>query len=454
MQRMLWLILTLMPLAAGAANHGTTAFVDVHVFHPDRDAVRNHQTVLVERDRITRVGDKDAVTVPDGARVIDGSGRYLMPGLAEMHAHIPGKAAGEQYVKDVLFLFVANGVTTIRGMLGKPWHLVLRQQVADGEVTGPRIFTSGPSFNGNSVTSPAQAAEMVRRQKAAGYDFLKLHPGLTAGEYQAFADTARSVNIPFAGHISRDAGLSKTLEAGQATIDHLEGYIEALVPSDARGEAGDPGFFGLGVADHADPERIGDLARATAASDTWVVPTDSLMAHVAGDTPTDELLARPEMQYISAEQREQWRERRERFTGERDPDTAERFLELRLKLIKALHDAGAGLLLGSDAPQVFNVPGFSIHHELDRLTRAGLGPAQALATGTANVARFYDAWNWFGAVREGLSADLILLNDNPAESVEAVRKPAGVMLRGEWFDRETLDERLEAIAHRAGAEDD
>lgn len=454
MRRTLLTLMALLPLAGGAANADTTAFVDVHVFHPERDRVEAHQTVLVERDRITLVGGKDAVSVPDGARIIDGAGRYLMPGLAEMHAHIPGRSAGEQYVADVLFLFVANGITTIRGMLGEPWHLVLRQQVADGEVTGPRIFTSGPSFNGNTVTSPAQAGEKVHRQKAAGYDFLKLHPGLSDGEYEAFAQTAHAVKIPFAGHISRDAGLRKTLEAGQATIDHLEGYIEALVPPEERGEAGDPGFFGLGVAKDADPERIGELARATADSDTWNVPTDALMAHVAGDLSTDDLLARPEMKYVSPDQREQWRDRRERFTGERDPETAERFLELRLQLIKALHDAGAGLLLGSDAPQVFNVPGFSIHHELDRLTRAGITPAQALATGTTNVSRFFDASDWFGVVREGLSADLILLDTNPAESVEAMRNPAGVMLRGEWFDRETLDERLEAIARRAGAEDD
>lgn len=454
MPRILILMLILLPVAAAPASEGATAFVNVSVFHPGQARVADHQTVLVERDLITRVGDKEAVTVPDGARVIDGEGRYLMPGLAEMHAHIPGRDAGKQYVEDVLFLFVANGVTTIRGMLGEPWHLQLRQQVADGQIIGPRIVTSGPSFNGNTVTSPAQAAEKARRQKAAGYDFLKLHPGLTEAEYQAFANAARAVDIPFAGHISRDAGLDRTLAAGQATIDHLEGYVEALVPPDKRDEAGEPGFFGLGVAAHADPERIGELARATADSDTWVVPTDALLAHVAGDTSTDELLGRPGMQYVSAEQRQQWRDRRERFTGERDPEVSKRFLELRLKLIKALHEAGAGLLLGSDAPQVFNVPGFSIHHELDRLVRAGLSPSQALATGTSNVARFLDAEEWFGTVREGLSADLILLDDNPSEDVKALRQPAGVMLRGEWFDRETLDKHLEAVERRAGAEED
>lgn len=452
MRHALSLMLMLVPLSAASAGDGTTAFVDVGVFHPGESRVADDQTVIVERDIITSVGDRETVAVPDNARVIDGDGRYLMPGLAEMHAHIPSRDAGEQYVKDVLFLFVANGVTTIRGMLGEPWHLALRQQVADGEVTGPRIFTSGPSFNGNTVTSPAQAAEKVRRQKAAGYDFLKQHPGLTEPEFEAFAGAARAVGIPFAGHISRDAGLEATLAAGQATIDHLEGYVAALVPPDKRDEAGEPGFFGLGVAAHADPDRIGQLARATADSDTWLVPTDALLAHVAGEKSTDELFARPEMQYVSAEQRESWRDRREQFTGERDPETAKRYLELRLKLIKALDEAGAGLLLGSDAPQVFNVPGFSIHHELDRLVKAGLSPSRALATGTTNVARFYDADEWFGAVREGLSADLILLDDNPMQDVEAVRRPAGVMLRGKWFDRDTLDERLDAIARRAGSD--
>lgn len=451
MRRVLTLLMCLAPLAAGAE---TTAFVDVNVCHPGDGRVASHQTVLVERDRIVRVGAADSVQPPPDARVISGEGRYLMPGLAEMHAHIPGRDAGMQAVEDVLFLFVANGITTIRGMLGEPWHLVLRQKVADSEVTGPRIYTSGPSFNGGSVTSPAQAGEMVRRQKAAGYDFLKQHPGLTEAEFEAFADAAHAVSIPFAGHISRDAGLAATLDAGQATIDHLEGYIAALVPPDERETAGDPGFFGLALAERADADRIRDLARATAASGTWVVPTDTLMAHVAGPADTDELLARPEMQYVSAERRDQWRDRRERFTGNRDPEQSERFLDLRLRLINALHEAGAGLLLGSDAPQVFNVPGFSIHRELERMVEAGLTPSEALATGTTNVARFFNAERWFGAVREGLSADMVLLADNPAEDVAAARRPVGVMLRGEWFDRETLDERLAAIARRAGGVDD
>jgi len=174
------------------------------------------------------------------------------------------------------------------------------------------------------------------------------------------------------------------------------------------------------------------------------------MYHVAGPIATDELLARAEMRYVSASQKQQWRQRRDRFTGQRDPDQARRYLELRLQLIRALHEAGAGLLLGSDAPQVFNVPGFSIHHELERLRAAGLTPGEALATGTTNVARFYGAEKWFGAISEGLSADLILVDDNPLQSLEHLRNPAGVMLRGRWFDRDAIDRRLDDIARRAG----
>lgn len=444
-----YLLPLLLLLARSACADPATAFVDVAVVDPESGSVTAGRTVVVQRDVITAVGSAAAVAVPECARVIDGSDRFLVPGLAEMHAHIPGHGDGEQYVRDVLFLFLANGVTTIRGMLGEPWHLELRQLVADGEIPGPRIFTSGPSFNGNTVTSPAQAAERVRVQKAAGYDFLKLHPGLDSAEFEAFAAAARAVGMPFAGHISRDAGLTASLEAGQASVDHLEGYVAALVPPDRREAAGEPGFFGLGVADSADPDRIEDLARATAASGTWVVPTDALMAHVAGPESTESLLSRPEMKYVSAAQRDQWRSRREAFTGERDPDRAKRFLELRLRLIGALHDAGAGVLLGSDAPQVFNVPGFSIHHELDRLTAAGLTPAQALATGTVNVARFFGAESWFGVVREGLSADLVLLEDDPLDNLDALERPAGVMVRGRWYDREALDAGLEAIRKRA-----
>lgn len=431
------------------AQDDIIAITGVGVLHPEQARIESDQTVLVQGDVITRVGAANAVEVPESARVIDGAGRYLVPGLAEMHAHIPGDELGRQYVEDVLFLFVANGVTTIRGMLGRPDHLLLKEQVATGEVTGPRIYTSGPSFNSNSVSSPRQAAAMVRAQKAAGYDFLKQHPGLTAEEFRAMAESARAVGVPFAGHISRDAGLEAVMRAGQATVDHLEGYLEALVPPDQR-VGTEPGFFGLGLVDRVDEARLPDLARLTVDTGTAVVPTETLMLNLAGPGDADELAARPEMRYVPRDMLSDWREAKSGFAARSgaSPEQMARFLELRRELLKAMHEAGVPILLGADAPQIFNVPGFAVHRELSAYVDAGLSPAQALATGTANPARFFRAQDWFGRIAPGLSADLILAAGNPLEDISQLARPDGVMLRGRWLDRAELDRGLAAIAAR------
>lgn len=437
------------------ADAKVTAFTNVNVVHPDTAGVSSDQTVLVEGDVIRRVGPTDDIAVPDGARVIEGGGRFLAPGLTEMHAHIPGADRGERFVEEVLFLFVANGVTTIRGMLGRPDHLLLKQQVADGEVLGPRIYTSGPSLNGNSVSSPEQAGAMVRAQKAAGYDFIKQHPGLSADEFHAMAAAARTVDMPFAGHISRDAGLRANLDAGQASVDHLEGYLEALVPGADRDAAG-PGFFGLGLVEHVDEARIPALAEATHKAGAAVVPTETLMLNLAGPESADELAARPEMRYVPGDMLAGWRDAKMGF-GERTgagEAQMERFLALRARLTAALHEAGVPILLGADAPQIFNVPGFAVHRELAAYVDAGLSPAQALATGTVNPARFFGAEDWFGEVREGLSADLVLMKGNPLEDVGHLQRPDGVMLRGRWLVRDELDQGLEAIAARHGGGND
>ena len=142
------------------------------------------QTVVVADGRIQAVGANDETQIPTGATVIDGGGRYLVPGLAEMHAHVPG-ANDRDYAEEVLFLYVANGITTARGMLGQPVHLELRAELERHEVLGPRLITSGPSLRGERVDSPATARRMVTEQARAGYDFIKLHPGLTRAQFDA-----------------------------------------------------------------------------------------------------------------------------------------------------------------------------------------------------------------------------------------------------------------------------
>ena len=434
-------------VVSAAVAQDVTVFRNVAVIPMDTERVLDAQTVIVRNERIESIAPAATAQIPQNARVIDATGRYLVPGLAEMHAHVP-PGNDPRYGEEVLFLYVANGVTTARGMLGEPSHLELRDRLARHEVLGPRLFTSGPSLNDNSVDGPDDAARIVREQASAGYDFVKVHPGPTRAEYDAAVQAGAASGIELAGHVPAAVGVLRAIEARQATIDHLDGYVEALAPAARRT---DGGFFGLNLGDAVDRSRIPQVVAATVAAGVWNVPTQTLIEHWPAPSPSlDELLARPEMAYVSPQLREQWANAKRQMTSAPgyDGSRVNALIAVRRELIKALHDAGAGLLLGSDAPQVFNVPGFSLHHELEAIVAAGLSPYEALRTGTANPAVFFDAEDEFGTIRAGLAADFMLVAQNPLEDVRALARPEGVMVRGRWLDRGTIDARLEEIAAR------
>lgn len=433
--------------AAAPAVH---AFTNVTVVPMDSERLLPGQTVIVRDGKIAAMGPARSVSVPRGATVIEGRGRYLMPGLAEMHAHVP-PGTDRQWIEDVLFLYSANGVTLARSMLGAPHHLTLREQAERGEIVSPRIYTSGPSLNGNSVASPADARKMIAEQKQAGYDFLKIHPGLDRARYDAIAEAAHALEMPFGGHVPDAVGLRRALDARQATVDHLDGYMSLLIRDGSPLANAAPGFFGFDVADGADEGKIPQIVRMTRDAGTWNVPTQSLIEHVMLPEPSAaELIARDEMRYVPRQMREQWlKAKADRLAQPGyDPERARHFVEVRRKLIKGLQQGGAGLLLGSDAPQWFNVPGFALHHELRMLVDAGLTPFEALSTGTRNVAQFLGQEDQFGTVAEGKRADLILLEANPLADVGNVQKRAGIMLGGRWLPESRIQAGLADIASR------
>jgi hypothetical protein len=204
--------------ATPAPADSVVAFVNVNVIPMDSERVVAGQTVIVRGDRIVEVGPTADVEVPSGARIVEGNDRYLMPGLAEMHGHIPPPSSPSPFVENVLFLYVANGITTVRGMLGWDGQLELRDRVNRGETLSPTLYLAGPSFNGRSINSPQEAVEKVRQQKAEGWDLLKIHPGLTRAEYDAMAETAREADMSFGGHVPEEVGLLHAFEMGQETL--------------------------------------------------------------------------------------------------------------------------------------------------------------------------------------------------------------------------------------------
>jgi imidazolonepropionase-like amidohydrolase len=427
-----------------AANAQDLLFSNVNVISVTTGEILPDQSVYVSDGWIVAIGQLEN---ENAFQVIDGNSGYLIPGLAEMHAHVPSAGRGEQYARDIMTLFLANGITTIRGMLGESWHLELRHLLDQQHWPGPHLVTSGPSFNGNSVSSPAQAANRVREQKSAGYDFLKLHPGLEADEFAAIAETASELAIPIAGHVSVAVGLGAALKANQATIDHLDGYAQELVPpgSDLYGVA--PTFFGINLASALDPVMTGELARRTAEAGVWNVPTQSLFENIYGGESIEALLDRPGMTYLGAGLKNSWVKSVEQARNGVTTAQQESFILTRRRLAYELQQAGAGLLLGSDAPQIMNVPGFSTHEELRLLVLAGLTPLQAIQTGTINPARFF-GYSDRGKIAAGQMADLVLLQNNPLENILATRNIQGVMRGGQWYSKEQLEKMLADVAKR------
>lgn len=442
MRRLIDLIIVsiAMLLISPAALAMSTAFVNVNVVPMSGEVVIEEQTVVVNDGVIVALGPVDEVPIPRDSIVIDGTDRFLMPGLAEMHAHVP--ALGSDNLDRYFSLYVANGVTTIRGMLGQASHLDLRDRLLAGTVFGPRLVTSGPSLNGRSVAGVAQARQLVRDQHHSGYDFIKVHPGLTADEFDAIGETANELGMPFAGHVPVAAGIERALHLNMATIDHLDGYFASMLPASSVGSGGYGGFFDVMLADELDAELVPRIARATAEAGTWNVPTEVLVEVRVDATPVSELLSRPGMRYMPEKTLDRWVASKEELLAERDfdPDIAARAIELRRRLILELHKAGAGLLLGSDSPQVFNVPGYSIHEELSVLVAAGLTPYEALRTGTVAVAEFLGSHT--GEVAVGRDADLILLDANPLDDIHNAQRIHGVMLRGTWNSSDSLESRL------------
>ena len=409
----------------------TTAFVDANVVPMDRDGVLSGYTVVVSRGRIVEMGPAASVRPPAGALVVNAGGKYLMPGLAEMHGHMPGGDLEEI----VMFLYVANGVTTVRGMLGRDGHLALRARANAGEIVAPTLYMAGPSFNDRSVNSPGEAEERVRRQKREGWDLLKIHPGPTRDEYDAMAVTAQQVGIRFGGHVPADVGLEHAILMGQETFDHLDGYIEYL---DA--------FEG-----EVDQARLEEIVRLTRDAGAWVVPTMVLWeVGIIGRGDADEMMRYPEMRYWPAGGVWGWGNQQRAAASRTSSERAARWVANRNRVLKALSDGGAGILLGTDSPQIFSVPGFSIHREMKAMADAGMSAWEILVSGTRNVGEYFQGKDSFGTVAVGRRADLLLLNANPLSDVANVADRAGVMFRGRWLPEEEIQRRLEEIADEMG----
>ncbi len=418
-------------------DSAVTAFVGVNVVPMDRDTVLADQTVLVRDGRISHVGPRTSTVVPGTARRIDGRNKWLIPGLADAHVHL-AYVLNAKHNPLLLRLFVAEGVTTIVNMLGLPEHLDLRTRVANGELLGPTIFTSG-FYVGEPYTKTAgQVDSAVRQQRAAGFDMIKLHGAISAEAYRSLAAATKREQIPLVGHLPRDLGLNVALNLGQTMIAHAEEYLYA--------------WFGFGrtLTSREQVIALVDTAAAlTKKAGAWVTPTLFVFGAIPAQIQNlDSVLNTPAMKIIPDVLKFDWTPERNSYRRI-PPQNIEGFRQqyaLLKRLTKALHAAGVPLLMGTDAMATAAVlPGISAHNELKELVNAGLSPYEALQTATVNAALFLRQPGEFGVIKTGARADLVMLDANPLQQIDATARIRGVMLRGRWLDRPALDGLRNAI---------
>ena len=408
------------------------AFVNVNVVPMDSERVLADQIVIVKDGLVAEIGPAANIKVPASALRVDGRGKYLMPGLADMHVHLSAERAD---VLALLQLFIANGVTTILNLRGTSEHLELRASVERGEVFGPTIYTAGSYVNQPFVNTPDEVERAVVEQKRAGYDFVKMHGDLSREAYARLFLVARREGIRVVGHAPRNLGIEAMFEERQYAVVHSEEYIYDRFNSSRNFAAIEP--------------RIPELAQATAKAGIWVMPNLTAFKNIGMQVNDLQMvLDRPEMRFMPPRIREGWgpatNPYTRRFGKELYPGIVARY-ELLEKLVKGFRAASVRMLTGTDALNTAVVPGFSIHDELNDLVAAGLTPYEALRAATANAAEFLGAADRVGTVTAGKRADLLLVEGDPLKDVTSAKRRAGIMLRGQWMTESDLRKMLDDL---------
>lgn len=458
--------------ALSIAQSQPLAFIHVTVIDMTGAPPKSEMTVVVEGERIVEIGKSGKVKVPTTARIVDATGKFLIPGLWDMHVHT---LIGDR--PNYFFsLFIANGVTGVRDMGGSlTFEQInqIRREIAAGKILAPHIFTPGKILDATgglhpdisvAADTPEQGRQFVRSFNRQGADFLKVYDLLSRGVYLSIVDEAKKKGMPFAGHVPFAISAAEASDLGQKSIEHATGIFlsssgDEEVLRNELVESSRAASVTLGTRQRVEVKAIESndqrkeaaLFRRFARNGTWQCPTLTVRR---SSILTDEkqLLADFRLKYIPLLVRERWRNLfRERLAQTDELEGLQKRYRKTLEIVGAMYRARVGILAGTDILNPYLYPGFSLHGELELLVEAGLSPFAALQTATINPAKFFGKEKEFGTIEKGKLADLVLLEANPLESIGNTQKIAAVVVNGRYLPKESLQRMLvdvEAMANK------
>ncbi|MEU5704046.1 amidohydrolase family protein [Streptomyces aurantiacus] len=440
-------------VAHTARSGSTVAITGTTVIDTAGGRPRRDVTVLVRGDRIAAIGTAREVRVPADAQVVDGRGKFVVPGFIDSHVH----GSGQEEIDPPLFL--VNGVTTVRDLNGQALLYDWRDRVAAGTLFGPRSVVASSVLDGNpsllaglgapyvEVANAEEARAAVRAAVAGGADFIKVYVRLTPDAYHAIADESRRLGVPFVGHTPDAISLTEASAAGQRSFEHVytnwfatsseEEEIRRRLAEISVGGGEYNSWFNqthpleVRAARTFDPARARKVFRRLAADGSHQVPT--LAQHRVFDLPESVALHDDRLRYLPAATRDGWQAQLEQvyLAGRSAQDVAEHreLFRARLRWVAAAHRAGVPVLAGTDTGTAYVYPGFSLHDELENLVEAGFSPLQALQAATVAPARFLGLRD-VGTVRRDAIADLAVLDADPLADIRNTRRVHAVVVRG------------------------
>jgi len=419
-----------------------------------------HRNVVVRNGKIEDVTELPVKEGGKGTIQVNGTAKYLIPGLWDMHVHMVFGDWFPDAKKISLPLFVANGITGVRDMGGEldvlqQW----RKEISAGTLIGPRIVMAGPMLDGPqprfpssiAIKTPEDGRRAVDDLKQKGVDFIKLQSLIPREAVFAIADEAKKQNITFVGHVPDAVRASEMSKAGQRSFEHLIGIFEGASPLEdefIKGSKNEGKFLAT-----YDPARAGALFALLAKNQTWQCPT--LVWERGGNLiELSDFAHDPRAKYVPAYWKDvTWKHFTDQVEHEFNTDdlaTRRRFVEKELEVVKTMHHAGVPFLAGTDtASGVYIFPGFSLHEELQRFVAAGFTSLEALQTATLNPARFLGREDQLGTIEKGKLADMVLLDENPLDDIRNTERIAGVVLNGRYLSRADLDKMLAGVEQAA-----